>query len=65
MSADSFTIFFGLRFDIDITDENEMEALSDSTDQRIILAKKANLDFSTGGRDEKDFHLFGSWFIFE
>jgi len=58
MSADSFKVFIGLRFDIDFTNEDEMEKIENETDSRIELAKKANLEYFTGGRDEEDDHLF-------
>lgn len=58
MSADRFAVFFGLRFDIDIDDEDEMEEISDGSDVRIVSAQKAGLDFFTGGKDENDYHLF-------
>ena len=58
MSADSFKVFIGLRFDIDFTNEDKMEKIENGTDARIELAKKAGLEYFTGGRDEEDDHLF-------
>jgi len=58
MGADSFKVFFGLRFNINYQNKDEMEGLDNESDSRIKLAKKLKLEWFTGGSFEEDYHLF-------
>jgi len=59
MGADSFIAFYGIKFDLDPDDEDELDACGSDADPRCVQAKRAGLETFTGRMTEgEDYFLY-------
>ena len=59
MGADSFIAFYGIKFELDPDDEDELDACDTDADPRCQRAKRAGLETFTGRMTEgEDYFLY-------
>ncbi|MDR7272098.1 hypothetical protein J2X20_004772 [Pelomonas saccharophila] len=59
MGADSFIAFYGIKFELDPDDEDELDACGADTDPRCQKARRAGLETFTGRMtDGEDYFLY-------
>ncbi|MGM9480054.1 hypothetical protein ACS5PN_02570 [Roseateles sp. NT4] len=59
MGADSFIAFYGVKFELDPDNEDELDACDTDADPRCVQAKRAGLETFTGRMTEgEDYFLY-------
>ncbi len=59
MGADSFIAFYGIKFELDPDNEDEIDACDTDVDPRCVQAKRAGLETFTGRMtDGEDYFLY-------
>lgn len=59
MGADSFVAFYGIKFELDPDNEDELDACDTDADARCVRARRAGLETFTGRMtDGEDYFLY-------